>query len=164
MLLARSRSLFAMGFIAAAVILGLAFYLEYQVGLVPCGLCLVQRVCVACFGAVCLLAALLGPARAGRRAYAALAFVFASAGALTASRQLWLQTGIVPSQEPCLHGMDHLRQVSSPAGLLNELYLGHPGCARINWTWLDMSLAEWSLLGFVALAALALFALLLRVP
>ena len=39
MSLACTRSLFFMVFVAGALALGVSYYLEYAVGLMPCGLC-----------------------------------------------------------------------------------------------------------------------------
>lgn len=65
--LACSRSLFFLVFIAGALVLGVSYYLEYAVGLQPCGLCLLQRGCLALLTGVCLMASVQGPGRFGRK-------------------------------------------------------------------------------------------------
>lgn len=49
MSLASSRFLFLMASIAAALALGISTYLEYSVGLTPCSLCVLQRLCLMLF-------------------------------------------------------------------------------------------------------------------
>jgi disulfide bond formation protein DsbB len=83
--LASPRSLFLLAFIGCALMMIAALYLEHVVGLAPCPLCIVQRICVIGFGLVCLVAALHGPGRAGRRVYSALALLFAVAARVVTS-------------------------------------------------------------------------------
>ena len=92
MSLACSRSLFFMVFIAGALALGVSYYLEYAVGLKPCGLCLLQRVCLALLTGVCLMAAVHGPGRLGSFLYWLLGLFCSLAGTVTAWRQVLLQS------------------------------------------------------------------------
>src|SRR5690606_6012120 len=112
MSLANSRSLFFFAFIGCVLLMAAALYLEHVVGLEPCPLCVMQRICVIGFGLVCLVAALHGPAALGRRLYSLLALVFAAGGAATAGRQIWLQS-LPPDQLPasCMSmSMDYIRE------------------------------------------------------
>ncbi|MNQ95057.1 disulfide bond formation protein B [compost metagenome] len=43
--------------------------------------------------------------------------------------------------------------------LLKVMVLGSPECVPINWSFLDLTIPEWSLLSFVLLAALPIFRL-----
>src|ERR1043165_2281991 len=70
--------------LARAALLGFGFYLQYVKGLEPCPLCLVQRGFFVAVMAVCLIAALHRPRRAGAAVYAVLAALFALGGAAVA--------------------------------------------------------------------------------
>ena len=72
------------------VLLSVAFYLEFVSGLVPCALCLAQRVMFGLIGIGCLLYLL--PFYGSRLIFGLLSFVSSGLGIWLASRQLWLQS------------------------------------------------------------------------
>lgn len=159
---ASPRLMFLLAFIASLLIMAGALYLEHVVGLAPCPLCIVQRVAVIAFGLVCLLAALHGPARLGRRIYAALALLSAAGGAAMAGRQIWLQ-GVPPDELPaCLPSLDYMLEALPFLETLRLLLHGTADCAEITWTLFGMSIAEWSLLAFIGMLLFALYQLLRR--
>lgn len=57
-----------------------------------------------------------------------------------------------------------LIEQGSLADVLHAMLLGSADCASITWSFLDLSLPEWSLLAFLLLAALALARLLYVQP
>ena len=162
MLLARSRSLYLLVSLACLAVLGAAFYLEMQVGLEPCSLCITQRVLLGAVTLTCLAVAAHSPQRIGWRIYSFLVLLLALAGGLSATRQIWLQAQPPMLSQGCHPGLDYMVQVWSPAELWHALLLGTPECARINWTLFGLSLPEWSLLAFAGVALFALSQLLHR--
>jgi len=162
MLPVRSRSLFFLAFVVSVAAVSAVLYLELVVGLAPCALCLVQRFFLVAFGLVCLVATVHGPTAVGRRVYAAVALLFALCGGFSATRQLWLQAGTAPSDIACQPGIAYLWQTQPWPEVVKALVLGSPECARVNWTLLDMSLPEWSLLAFTGMLAFAVWQLLQR--
>ena len=161
--LASPRSFFFLGFLVCVALMGAGFYLQYEIGLEPCPLCMVQRVFFVAFGLVCLLAALHGPARGGRRAYAVLALLLAAAGAATAGRQVWLQNMPVDQLPACLPGLEYMLESGQPLlQIIGTVLRGSADCAEVNWTFLSMSVPEWSLLAFAGMLMLGLFQLLRR--
>ncbi|MBD7976908.1 MULTISPECIES: disulfide bond formation protein B [Pseudomonas] len=159
---ASPRLMFLLAFVASLLIMGGALYLEHVVGLEPCPLCVVQRIAVIAFGLVCLLAAVHGPARLGRRIYAALALLSAAGGAAIAGRQIWLQ-GIPADELPaCLPSLDYMLEALPFQETLRLLLHGTADCAKISWTLFGMSIPEWSLLAFIGMLLFALYQLLRR--
>lgn len=157
MLLARSRSLFSLAFLAAALVMGASLYLEHGVGLKPCSLCLVQRLFLGAFGLVNLLGALHGPARTGCWIYGALGLLLAMAGGATATRQVLLQQVPPEALMICQPDLHCLMQQVSPLQALQSMFRATAECAQIHWTLFDLSIPEWSLLAFVGLCAIALY-------
>ena len=88
--LASPRPLFFLAFIGCVLLMAAALYLEHVVGLEPCPMCILQRICVVLFGVVCLIASLHGPGRLGRRVYAVLALLFTLI--LIFTKFLWRQS------------------------------------------------------------------------
>ena len=67
-------ALFLLGFLACAGLLAYALYTQFYGGLLPCPLCIFQRVAFAALGLVFLLGALHGPSGMGvRRVYGVMA-------------------------------------------------------------------------------------------
>ncbi len=153
------RAAFALGALACAALLGFGYYLQYVQGLDPCPLCLVQR---GFFYAV--LAILLAGALHGRaaRLYGGLGFLFAAGGAAVASRQVWLQH-LPPDKVPqCGPDLYFMLENFPLAQTLKKLITGTGECAAVDWTFLGLSIAEWSLAWFVGLALYAAWLALRR--
>lgn len=151
------------GFVACAGLLAFALYSQFQLGLLPCPLCIFQRVAFAALGLVFLAAAIHAPAGAGgRRAWGVLALVPAAVGSAIAARHVWLQ-GLPPDQVPaCGPGLDWMMQTMPVAGVLREVFTGSGECANVDWSFLGLSMPAWSLAWFVALGAWAALAALTR--
>ena len=144
------------GFAACAALLAFALYAQFQLGLLPCPLCIFQRVAFAALGVVFLLAGLHAPrGRGGRAAWGVLALVAAAVGAAIAGRHVWLQ-GLPPDQVPaCGPGLDWMMQTMPVAGVLREVFTGSGECANVDWAFLGLSMPAWSLAWFVLLGAWA---------
>jgi disulfide bond formation protein DsbB len=153
---------FALGALVCALLLGFGFYLQYGKGLEPCPLCLVQRGFFFAVLAVCLVAALHRPQRAGTLAYAALAGVLALGGAAVAGRQVWLQH-LPPDKVPqCGPDLYFMMENFPLSRTLSTLISGTGECAAVDWTFLRLSIAEWSLLWFAALFLFSLWILVAK--
>jgi protein dithiol:quinone oxidoreductase len=148
----------AWGALICALLLGFGYYLQYVEGLEPCPLCLVQRGFFYAVGAV-LLVALLHP----RRIYPGIAALFAAGGVAAAGRQVWLQH-LPPEKVPaCGPDLFFMLENFPLSRTLTTLFKGTGECAVVDWTFLGLSIAEWSLGWFVALSCFALW-LALRSP
>lgn len=162
MSLTSSRSLFFLAFLACVCLMAAALYLEHVVGLEPCPLCIVQRICVIAFGLVCLAAALHAPASLGRRLYAGLGLLFAAAGAATAGRQIWLQSVPADQLPSCLPSLEYMMQALPLQEIARLMLHGTADCAEVSWTLFGLSIPEWSLLGFACLLLFCLLQMLRR--
>ena len=156
-----TRTKFALGALVCALLLAFGFFLQYIQGLQPCPLCLVQRAFFFAVMAVFVLAALHGQ---GTVVYSILASLFALGGAAVAGRQVWLQhlpPDKVPQCGPDLYFMLDNFPLSRT---LQTLFSGTGECAVVDWTFLGLSIAEWSLGWFVALFVFAAWVALRRTP
>jgi disulfide bond formation protein DsbB len=142
----------ALAALICALLLAYAYYLQYVKGLEPCPLCLVQRLFF--YGVLIVFA--LG-ALHGRMAvlYGGLAILFALGGAAAASRQVWLQS-LPPDQVPqCGPDLYYMLQNFPLSRTLEKLIKGTGECAVVDWSFLGLSIAGWSLVWFVILAGYA---------
>jgi protein dithiol:quinone oxidoreductase len=152
------RLAFGLGALVGIGLLAFAYYLQYVKGLEPCPLCMVQRGFFYAVLALFVLAAIHGPRRPGALVYAGLITVFALGGAATAGRQVWLQH--LPADKVPQCGPDLFFMLENfPLGrTLEKLFYGSGECAAVDWKFLGLSIAGWSLVWFIALAIYAWFA------
>jgi len=149
------RLAFGVGAIVCIGLLGFAYYLQYVQGLEPCPLCMVQRGFFYAVMALFILAAIHGPRNWGARVYAALIGVFALGGAAAAARQVWLQH-LPPDKVPqCGPDLFFMLENFPLARTWEKLLYGTGECAKVDWTFLGLSIAGWSLVWFIALAVYA---------
>src|SRR5678816_4354435 len=147
------RTAFAVAAAICAAFLGFAYYAQFQMHLDPCPLCIFQRIAFIAFGAVCLAAALHGPRGYGRRVYGALALLAAGAGAAIAGRHVWLQH-LPPDKVPdCGPGLDWMLDTLPLNAVLRKVFTGSGECAKVDWTFLSLSMPEWTLIWFVVFGA-----------
>lgn len=104
-----------------------------------------------------LVAALHGPGRAGGIVYSVLGLLFALGGAGVAARHVWLQH-LPPEKVPaCGPDLAFMLQNLPFSRTLEKLFSGSGQCAEVKWRFLGMSIPEWSLLWFSALALFAIW-------
>lgn len=157
------RTQFLLGFVVCAGLLAYAFYLQLHDGLEPCPLCIFQRVAFAALGLVFLIGALHAPAGKGRSVYGLLALFAAGTGAAIAGRHVWLQN-LPPGKVPtCGPGLDYMLDVMPIAGVVRKVLTGSGECAKVDWSFLGLSMPMWTLVCFALLAAWAAFAAFRRV-
>ena len=148
--------------VAAACIGLLAFgmYLQHVVGLEPCPMCIVQRYALILVAIVAGVAAALSGVK-GRRAGIVLMGLLALGGAFVAARQSFLQW-YPPEVLSC--GRDFYGMIESfpLKRAIPMIFKGSGDCSAIDWTFLGLSIANWSFLCFAGIAALAAVLLLRR--
>ena len=154
MFLAHSRTSFFLAFIAGALTLGASFYLEYGALLRPCFLCQVQRVFLAMFMLINMIAVIHNPKPSGTGLYGLAGMGCALLGAVTAARQVLLQSIAADAAPECWPSLQDMLEKLSVWQALQTIFNGTVDCVEINWTLFDLSLPEWSLLFFVAMLIL----------
>lgn len=151
-----ARRFYAALFLLCAGLLGYGYYLQFGGGLEPCPLCIFQRLCFIAAAAIALAGAIHAPAGFGRRIYSSLLAFAAATGAGIAGWQVRLQHLPADQVPECGPGLDYMLDVFPLADALRMAFTGSGECAEVDWTFLGLSIAEWSLLWFVLIAAAAL--------
>ncbi len=124
----------------------------------PCHLCIFQRLL---FMLIALLALGAGLSRGGLRLVAGILVALAAAGGTaTAAYQSWLQAQ-PPGSVSCIGGQPSLieRLVEWLGQQVPALFLATGFCEEEELVILGLSLANWALVSFVAILALALWLL-----
>ncbi|WP_114650108.1 disulfide bond formation protein B [Pseudothauera hydrothermalis] len=158
-----ARAIFLALFLFCIGLLGFGLYLQHVQGLEPCPMCIMQRYALALVGMIALLGALHGPRKAGARVYAALILLVSLAGGGVAARQSWIQR-FPPDIPECGPGLEFMVESFGLADALPMIFRGAGECTAIDWTFLGLSIANWSLVNFVLIALLACFMLFRQPP
>ena len=153
------RIQFLLGFVACCALMAYALYAEHALGLQPCPLCIFQRIAVIALGLMFLLGAVVGPKRPrGRAFFGVLALIPALVGAGIAGRHVWIQH-LPPDKVPsCGPPLSFLRETLPFMDVVRKVLTGDGQCARIDWTFLGLSMPMWTLVCFVVLALWIAFA------
>ena len=133
----------------ALMVFGL--YLEYIQGLEPCPLCVFQRIAYILIGLIALIGATHNPKDLFLVIYKFLIIITAITGALIAGRQVWLQH-LPPELVPeCGPGLDYMLNVFPFADAIRMILSGSGECAEVQWRFIGLSIAEWSLIMFIGI-------------
>lgn len=140
-----------------------ALYLQWVDGVLPCPLCIFQRVAVILAGIGFLLALIINPRQWGRRVIGLWTLLTAGFGLAVATRQVWLQyIASHNASATCGPGLDYLLKALPWQKALALVFQGSGDCAAVTWRFLDLSLAVWSMGLFVVLIVMGLVLLLSR--
>ena len=142
--------------LTAAVCLGLlafGLYLQHAVGLEPCPMCIVQRyalllVALLAGGAACLKAG------AGRTTGLVLTAAVAGFGAFVAARQSFLQW-YPPEVLSCGRDLYGMIESFPLKRVIPMIFKGSGDCSAVDWTFLGLTIANWSFLCFCAIIVLS---------
>ena len=135
-------------FVVIAGLLSASLYLQHVVGLEPCPLCILQRYAFVLVALFALIAALT-PSLIGKAAHAA-ALLFALAGGGIAAWHVSLQVN-PPAVASCGPGLEYMLSELPLARALPRIFQGSGDCTEVQWTFLGLSIAGWSLVWFTLL-------------
>jgi disulfide bond formation protein DsbB len=148
--------LFALITVICVGLLAFAFYLQHGLHLDPCPWCVVQRLVYIAVGLIALVGVLHRPGPTGATAYACLGVVASLAGVAAAGYNVYLQSD--PARAAKCVGSPVERILDSLAiGDLVPSYLQYDGpCTLKPWSFLGLSIPEWSFIWFAILVVLFL--------
>ena len=148
------RAVFAFIFAAsAALVADAVLYMQGQLGLDPCPMCILQRYAFIAIAVVAFIGAIHGRAR---RVYGWLIVLLAIAGAGVAIRHSYIQH-FPPPGLSCGTDLEFLMNAFPLAQALPKIFAGTGDCSAVKWTFLGLSIPEWALVWYVIFAGLALW-------
>lgn len=154
--LSTTRWIDLLTFFLCVLVLATAVYLQYKVGIVPCPLCIIQRFIITLLGLLFLMGALFNFEAITRCFLHTLTFLFAVAGAVVASRQLWLEH--FPSDQ-LISCQAAIAQYSTSIyfhKIIELFFQGTSNCGSGTWRFLNLSIPAWTLIIFILLATISL--------
>ncbi|WP_234265862.1 disulfide bond formation protein B [Hydrogenophaga sp. NFH-34] len=153
------RRLLALVAVGCVGLLAFGMYLQHVVGLEPCPMCIVQRYALILVAIVAAIASAFA-GRLGRSVGVVGVGVLAAFGAFVAARQSFLQWN-PPEIMAC--GRDFYGMIESfpLRRAIPMIFRGSGDCAAIDWTFLGLTIANWSFLCFSTIVLVSI-GLLLR--
>ncbi len=143
-------------------LLSFGYFLQFYAAQEPCPLCIFQRLAYMGITLVALIAAAHGARLTGATVYYTLIALIALLGSMIAGRQTWLQhlpEDLIPE---CGPGLDFMLETFPLGETIRKVFQGSGECAKVDWMFLGLSIAEWSLLCFFGIAVSSIALLLLR--
>ncbi len=150
------------GLFASLSMIAVAMFFQYYMQLIPCPLCIVQRLIVVILAIFFLLALIQNPKSWGRNIYGLLLSITSIVGLLVAGRHTWLQH-LPPDKVPeCGPGLDFWMKNLPSDEIIEKLFKGSGECSEVVWTFASLSIPELSLLAFGIFLLLSLKMLFTR--
>jgi disulfide bond formation protein DsbB len=157
---AAPRRVLALVAVACVAMLAFGLYLQHGVGLEPCPMCIVQRYALVLVALVTGITAFTD--RKGLLMTGSLVtLLLAGFGAFVAARQSFLQW-FPPEEASCGRDFYGMIETFPLKRAIPMIFKGSGDCSKIDWTFLGLSIANWSFLCFMAIALVMLALLVLR--
>jgi disulfide bond formation protein DsbB len=139
--------------LASAAAVSFAFYAQYGLDLVPCHLCIFQRVTMAAMGAAFVLAALFSRPGGRGALSAALIGVTGLATVASAGRHVWIQMQPEGSVPACGADLDFMLDIFPLTEVILKVFRAGGECAKVDWSFLGLSMPAWVLIFAVLMTA-----------
>jgi disulfide bond formation protein DsbB len=145
------RNLLLLLWVGAIALIAIALYMQYVMELIPCALCMTQRVFIITVGIAALLAWLHKPGSTGLRVYSALGGLLAVLGGAFSIRHLWLQSLPEDMVPACGPSLSYLLEAFPISEALQILLRGDGNCAETVWSLFGITIPGWTLIAFIGL-------------
>ncbi len=155
--MSQARLIYSLGLLTSISLLAYALYLQHAVHLDPCPLCIFQRIVFIFIAVLCLVALVHNPAGWGRRVYAAGAVLLSLGGAALAGRHVWLQH--FPEAAECGAGLEYMLEQFPINEVFSLVLKGTGECGDVLWSFMGLSIPEWTLIVFVTFLLVSLWGL-----
>jgi protein dithiol:quinone oxidoreductase len=142
----------AYGVLLCAGLLSAGAYFEIVMGMLPCPLCIIQRLMFVSIGLFLLVQLAVENITADRLA-GFMVLVSSILGALSAGRQVWLQHLPASEVPVCGPNLDYMLKSLPLSETLQLLLQGSGDCAVVHWSLLGLSMPEWTLAMFISYIA-----------
>lgn len=143
-----ARTINFASFLICCALIGFAYYLQNFLNLIPCPLCVLERCVFAILAAIFLLASIHNPGLRGQKIYGSILLIFAIFGMVFAGRHLWLQGQPSALGQICVPGISYLMKALPLSQAIKTVLMGTSDCAKVDWTFLGLSIPGWTFLFF----------------
>jgi disulfide bond formation protein DsbB len=157
-----TRAVFAFIFLACVALDAFAIlYMQEELGLEPCPMCILSRYTFIAIGLASLAAAIHGPRRGWLKGYALAVALLAAIGVGISVRHSYLQH-FPPKIETCGADLDFMLSNLPLSQAFPKIFAGTGSCTAVAWKFLGLSIPEWAGVWFLGFAALVLWLAFVR--
>ena len=150
----KTRSLFLLIALACTALLATGIYLQEVEYLLPCPLCVIQRMLFWAVGLTALAGFLHNPRVPGQRVYGGLLAVFALGGTGVALHHEWVIRH--PEESTCsISPLELFLNDLITARVWPVMFEANGDCADATWPLLGLTIPDWALISFLVLACAA---------
>jgi len=140
-----TRFIYFLGFLICLGSIFGALYFQYVLDQTPCALCILQRVGIISAGIFYLIFFIFNPKNKNLVKFSGLILLICTVFGLSmAIRQIYLQHLPLGQAPACGPGIGYLFQALPLKDFFLALFQGDGECAKIGWSFLGLSLAEYS--------------------
>ncbi len=157
------RIAFAAIFLACAALIGYGIYMQEEMGLDPCPMCILSRYVFIVLGIAALAAAIHGPRGVALKVWGGVVALLAVIGMGVSIRHSYVQH-FPPKVESCGSDLDFLVSNLPLTQALPKIFQGTGSCSTVDWRFLGLSIPEWALAWYLLFAATAIWIAFLRRP
>lgn len=151
------RKYYGVGFLLVTMLLLTSLYLQFYDGFEPCPLCTLQRFAFVALGIFYLIGLLFYRWGVLRVFSAVMAFLSSCAGLFLAGRQIWLQHYPSEGGTECGVSLQYMLEALPLNEVAQRVFQGTAECTARGWEFLNLNMAEWSLLWFVFFFLLSVY-------
>jgi disulfide bond formation protein DsbB len=145
-------------FLICTTVIGYALYLQLVINLLPCPLCIAQRIAYWLVGLTAIFAFIHNPRGLGRKIYYSFITVFSLSGLILALHHSWIirypeafQCGI-SAEEEFLNGL-------SIANWWPSMFEANGDCADVKWEFMSLTIPNWSVIFFLLILITSVYML-----
>ncbi len=143
-----TRVIYFLGFFSILVLLAISLYLQFEVGLMPCPLCSLQRVVFVALGLLFFIGLFVANIPLGKVLINTFIAIFSLLGMALAGRQIWLQHFPQSVDGECGVSLQYMLQVLPLNEVMQKVFAGSADCAKKGWEFIHLNMAEWAFLWF----------------
>lgn len=144
------------GFLLAMAIIFFSYCCQHVFNFRPCLLCTMQRGVFVALAAVFFLAFAHQYFKGPARFYGVITALLSMLGAAFSGRQLYLQSLPPQPNEMCIPGISFLFHQLPFLDAVKMIFTSSQECGRVEWVFMHISMAGWSLIFFVVFFILSI--------
>jgi disulfide bond formation protein DsbB len=150
------RATYFLGFIIISTLLLTSLYFQMVQGIMPCPLCILQRITFGLLGILFLIGIFVYAKPRLKLIISILCSLTSSLGVLLAGRQVWLQHFPSADASECGVSLQYMMQALPMHQVIQKVFTGSAECTQRGWEFLTLNMAEWSLICFIGFLILSI--------
>ena len=145
-------------FLICTTVIGYALYLQLAINLLPCPLCIAQRIAYWLVGLTTIFAFIHNPRGLGRQIYYSFITVFSLIGLVLALRHSWIIR--YPEAFQCgISAEEEFLNALSIANLWPSMFEANGDCADVKWEFMSLTIPNWSVIFFLLILITSVYML-----